>query len=235
MHVASWLVISIWFAIPALTAGAQEVLSVDLTKVVARKELRNPPLTSLPVPRIAATEIIHSCPPTTKNAGQLRATLLSIDNTTSGNEPTFDLTVENVSSNPVTIPVSPHLADLQPADPARQFTFMKLAVVLWIGGRNWKSDTGGGVALYGDEVHANTMLSVKPGEWVRIIGRGNLEIPSDPGVERLVRNGDKINHTQAEIALSNDVIAFFPGTTSLGSNQSCVMHSMSNEVAITVK
>ena len=40
-------------------------------------------------------------------------------------EPTFEVTVENVGSTPLSILFSPHLADLQPEDPAQKIAYSR--------------------------------------------------------------------------------------------------------------
>jgi hypothetical protein len=46
---------------------------------------------------------------------------------------------------------------------------------LWIASsERWSTNTGDGVILYGSNDHPNTMLTLLPGEWVRVIGKGHL-------------------------------------------------------------
>jgi hypothetical protein len=72
---------------------------------------------------------------------------------------------------PITIPISPHLADLQPKDPAKKFAYSELDLILWIAGKEGGASTGGGLRLYGADKHADTMLTLNLGEWVRIIAQ----------------------------------------------------------------
>src|SRR6516165_3985874 len=74
----------------------------------------------------------HGCFDSTKNAGTLRTALVSLDRThyQIGDEPVFEVTVENVGSAPLRIPFSPHEAGLQPEDPAQKFAYSELHVVL---------------------------------------------------------------------------------------------------------
>jgi hypothetical protein len=168
---------------------AQEVASVDLTKVAARVDLRRPKATS-PVPGgYRGTGETRPCFDTTHDAGGLRTTLVSLDRThyQVGDKPRFEVTVENSGPAPIRIPFSPHLADLQPDDPAQQFTYYELQIVLWIAaGERWSTDGGGSAILYGANDHANTMLALNPGEWIRVVAMGHFDI--DENLAKLTRS-----------------------------------------------
>jgi hypothetical protein len=43
------------------------------------------------------------------------------------------------------------------------------------------------------------MLTIHPGEWVRIIGTGKITRPDD--VMRFIRNGDAVNHANAQVSI----------------------------------
>ncbi len=133
----------------------------------------------------------------------LRTTLVSLDNTyyQVEDQPRFEVTVENVDSAPLRLPFSPHLADLQPEDPAQKFAYSELQVVLWIGGKTWDANTGGAVSLYGADDHAHTMVTLNQGEWLRIIGKGKLTLPSDEPVSELIRSGSVVDHAFAKVSL----------------------------------
>ena len=70
----------------------------------------------------------------------------------------------------------------------------------WIGGTRWEwTSSEGEVALYGASQHPGTMLTMHPGEWVRIIGTGIITRPED--VMRFIRNGDAVNHANAQVSI----------------------------------
>jgi hypothetical protein len=74
--------------------------------------------------------------------------------------------------------------------------------VLWIaGGEKWRTNTGGDAVLYGANDHANTMLTLNPGEWVRVIGKGHLR-PLDGELVDLSRLGHPPDHVYAQTSLS---------------------------------
>jgi hypothetical protein len=73
--------------------------------------------------------------------------------------------------------------------------------VLWIAGsEKWSINTGGTAVLYGANDHANTMLTLNPGEWVRVIGKGNLRLLNDE-VVKLSKSGHPADHVYAETHL----------------------------------
>jgi len=169
---------------PALFSNcpAQEIAVVDLTKVAARVDLRRPKATSPVTGGYSGAQDIRACSDPTRNAGALRTSLVSLDRThyQLGDEPTFEVTVENIGSTPIRVPFSPHLADLQPKNPAEEFAYYELQITLLIAGdEEWSTNTGGYVVLYGADDHSNTILTLDPGEWVRIIGKGRITLVED--------------------------------------------------------
>jgi len=167
----------------------------------------------------------------------LRATLVSLDRThyQVGDEPTFEVTVENVSSAPLRIPFSPHLADLQPENPAQKFTHSELQLVLWIAaGAEWSANTGGGVTLYGAEDHPNTMLTLNPGEWVRIIGKGKFVLPAEGVSAELVPSGHPIDHVYAQVSLYRVETLLTPTTAATLSREVCLRHAQGETVPIAL-
>jgi hypothetical protein len=182
---------------------AQEVGAIDLVRVKPRTELREPPKTQRPAGAPSGGQLTYRCFDSPKKTGQLRTTLVSLDRThyQMGDSPIFEVTVENIGFSPLEVPFSPHLSDLQPADPSQKFAYSELRVTLWIGGKHWSANTGGGITLYGATSHPDTMVSLHPGEWVRIVGKGDISLPSDGNVEDFIRRGDAVDHMNARVSL----------------------------------
>lgn len=182
-HPVSYLTLALAVATAFVsTCPAQEVGSLDLTKIAVRDDLRRPKATSPVTGGYSGTEQDSPCRDSTQEVGSLRTSLVSLDSThyRIGDKPRFEVTVENAGSKPVKIPFSPHLADLQPENPAQKFAYSKLLITLWIAAsKQWSANSGGGVALYGADDHANTMLTLNPGEWMRVIGKGDLSLPEN--------------------------------------------------------
>ena len=217
-------------------AAAQEVASVDLTQTTQRTTLRRPPSTASTSGGATGTNENHACTDPSKGIGTLRTTLVALDHPQYqfGNQPTFEVTIENVGAQPVQLPYSPHLADLQPADASRSFDFSQLSVVLWIGGKRWNANMGGMVNLYGSDDHPETMLTLHVGEWVRIIAKGKIEPPLDGGVMDLIRAGDAINHANAQVSATKTALQITASASSAVSTELCVTKLQGPAVSIEV-
>ena len=192
----------------SVTGVAQEVGFVDLTQIVARTELRHPaPRSDEATDRRGGGGTVdsrHDCdvPNAPKDGGALRTTLIWLDRDeyAVGDHQKFEVRIENVGSLPVEMPFSPHLADLQPVNASQKFEYSVVRVEFWIGGTRWEwTSSEGDVALYGATQHPGTMLTMHPGEWVRIIGTGKITRPDD--VMRFIRNGDAVNHANAQVSI----------------------------------
>jgi hypothetical protein len=216
------------------TCRAQEVASVDLTKVAARDDLRRPEATS-PVTGgySSGTEQTSPCFDSTQEVGALRTSLVSLDRThyQIGDEPRFEVTVENAGSTPVRIPFSPHLADLQPKDPAQKFAYSKLQITLWIAAsKQWSTDSGGGVILYGADNHANTMLTLNPGEWVRVIGKGHLVLDED--LVKLSKSGQPADYVYVKSSVYRQETLITPTLSATASREVCLAQTQGQSVPI---
>ena len=148
---------------------AQEVGVVDLTQIVPRVDLRQPPPRNYEVIGCrGGIHEMHNCDRSTKHAGAgaVRTTLVWLDRSeyAVGDRQKFEVRIENVGSAPIKIPFSPQLADLQPKDPKdprQKFRYSELWVQLWIeGGEKWSVSTGAAVTLYGTSGHPDTMLTL---------------------------------------------------------------------------
>lgn len=212
------------FIFPPLTSHAQEVASVDLTKISARTKLRRPEATSPATGGYSSTQQTSACRDSEHKLGLLRTSVVSLDRThyQEGDKSTFEVTVENAGSSPIRIPFSPHLADLQPRDASKKFAYSELHVVLWIGaGEKWSSNSGGGVTLYGDEEHSDTMLSLNPGQWVRIVGRGKFDVPRDQLSDQLIHSHE-IDTVYAQASLSREETLITATHSATVSQELCV-------------
>ena len=159
---------------------AQEAGFVDLTKVTPRLDLRRPALSHGMSGANSEINQILDCSNPANNRASLRTDLLTLQppQVAIGDRPVFEVIVENVDSNPMRIPFSPHLADLQPKDPGKKFAYFEMQVGVWVaGGQEWSANTGGVISLYGNENHPATMLTLNPGESIRIVGKGRVTLP----------------------------------------------------------
>jgi len=220
------------------SCAAQEVGFVDLTKVTARTELRPPQPTRESNKARGGITQDQACD-FIKNEGELRTTLVSLNRThyQDGDEPKFEVTVENVASAPIRIPFSPHLADLQPENPAQKFAYSELRLALWIAaGTAWSATTccGNGMVLYGAEDHAGTMLTLNPAESVRIIGKGKFLLPDDLMIADLIRSGHDVDHAYAQSSLYRVQTLLTPKAAATTGREVCLSQTSGGSVPIAL-
>jgi hypothetical protein len=174
----------------AAFVSAQEVAFIDLTGVTQRTEIRYPPA---PPPKEGhgvgggfggAGIACGASDPKDKRA--LRTTLLWLDRETirNGDLVTSELRVENAGSVPLDIPVHPHLSDLQPEDESQKFDYNEFSLVLEAGSHG--EVPLGSISLYGSLEKPETMVTLQPGEWVRVRGEIQIGLTSTP-------NGNEVN------------------------------------------
>ena len=82
----------------------------------------------------------------------------------------------------IDLPVSPHLSDLQPADEWQAFQYLGLALEVGLSAAGPVQVLGVGyVELYGSVEHGETMVTLKPGQWIRVKAKLKLHTwPSHP-------------------------------------------------------
>ena len=80
------------------------------------------------------------------------------------------------------LPVSPHLSDLQPSDERQTFHYVSLALEVRLFAIGPVQALGlGYVELYGSAEHEGTIVTVKPGQWIRVKAKLKLHTwPSQP-------------------------------------------------------
>lgn len=133
---------------------AQEIKFIDLSSVQQRTALRFPPAQPDCVPNQGCGE----------EATEVEALLTA------------------TGLVPIDLPVSPHLSDLQPADEWQTFQYLSLALEVRLSATEPVQALGlGYVELYGSVEHEDTMVTLKPGQWIRV--KANLKLhtwPSEP-------------------------------------------------------
>ena len=212
---------------------AQEVASLDLTKVAARLDLRRPKATSPVTGGYHGAQETRPCFDRTHSSGAVHTSLVSLDRThyQVGDEPRFEVNVENTGSAPIKIPFSSHLADLQPKDPAQKFAYYELQIVLWIAaGERWNTNTGGSAILYGANDHANTMLTLNPGEWVRVIAKGHIHLDAD--LIKLTLSGHPADQANAQTSLFREDTLITPTESATVAREVCVAKTQGQAVPI---
>jgi hypothetical protein len=89
----------------------------------------------------------------------------------------------NTGTAPIELPVSPHLSDLQPNDESVAFNYFSLALVVRgeAEPQGAPVDSIGFVELFGSPDHAESMMVLRPGEWIRVSAKVKLlKCPSVP-------------------------------------------------------
>lgn len=174
---------SVWPAIALLLGSptilrSQEVKYFDLSSIEQRTELRHPPA---PPPECDGGNChggvwgggsVGDGAPDIRDPHALGAYLLSVSSTDLRSDDPFDVEfkVLNTGRASIELPTSPHLSDLQPEDEGAGFSYFSLALVV----RLEDESTGayipsvGFAQLYGAADHKDTMLVLKPGEWIRV-------------------------------------------------------------------
>ena len=182
---------------------AQEIKFVDLSNVEQRTALRSPPARQpdcVPnqgcVGRGYGGGSVADGAPDPRDPRALGVALDSVtprDITLDPFEAEFRIINTGLVS--VDLPVSPHLSDLQPADEWQTFQYLSLAVEVRLSATVPVQALGlGYVELYGSVEHDDTMVTLKPGQWIRVKAKLKLHTwPSQP-VEAQLR-GDFWLHT----------------------------------------
>jgi hypothetical protein len=88
----------------------------------------------------------------------------------------------NMGVTPIEVPISPQLSDLQPPGELQEFHYLSFALVVTLHSVGLPQATGvGWVELYGSGEHGETILELRPGQWIRV--RANVKLhtwPSQP-------------------------------------------------------
>lgn len=179
-----------------VSLSAQEVKYIDLTAVQQRTELRNPPA---PPPQCDANGCsvrggvgggsVADGAPDPRDPRALGIYVLGVTPTDIDPRAPFEaeFRVLNTGRVPIDLPVSPHLADLQPDDPSLGFTCFSLALVARVTPEPYTEVRSFGMAeLYGSPDHEGTMIRLYPGQWIRV--KANLRLnnwPSKPSEARV--------------------------------------------------
>jgi hypothetical protein len=163
---------------------AQGMKFIDLTNISQRTELRHPPA---PPPECEKANCISGGSvggsvvdgaPDWRDPRALDVSLLRISPTDIDPAKPFEVEFEarNTGTVAMDIPVSPHLSDLQPIDESVPFSYFSLQLVVAGEGelQGSKVSSSGFVELYGAADHPESMMVLKPGEWIRV--RANVKL-----------------------------------------------------------
>ena len=171
--------------------AAQEVKYIDISSVVPRIELRHPPALHLECKQgtncigvgggSGGGSVSDGAPdqrdPRALGIYLMRITPIEINPA----EPfQVEFKVLNTGTVPMELPVSPDLADLQPGDESVAFNYSSLALVVRaeVEPQRPEASCVGYVELFGSADHPETMMVLRPGEWIRV--NANVKISNWP-------------------------------------------------------
>jgi hypothetical protein len=158
---------------------AQEIKYIDLSSVRPRTELRYPPAPPADCKEgkpcgggIYGSSSIGDGAPDQRDPHALGIYLLRVTPTDINPAEPFqvEFKILNTGTAPIEIPVSPHLSDLQPNDESLAFSYFSIALVVRGEGEAQTPyvDCFGFVELYGSLDHPESMMVLRPGEWIRV-------------------------------------------------------------------
>lgn len=110
----------------------------------------------------------------------LKATILSLDHSSyvEGDQAVVEIKLENVGTVPMTLPWYPHPADLQSSDITARLKYLSSYFQLTL---TKPGETGYNnlqiINLYGNQDVPNTLITIRPGEWLRLRTMVRLDIP----------------------------------------------------------
>lgn len=220
---------------------AQQVGSVDLTQIEQRWELRRPQAREGDATKRRGMSLSSdSCATVPNDAPSVQTTLVWLDRDqySETDRPKFEARVLNIGSVPVKIPFSPHLADFQPEDPSAKFSYWELWVSLEIiiAVRNIQWTVGAGdAALFGNDSHPGTMLTLEPGEWVQIIAQG--QPISDPlsNLPPMAHSADAITHINASVKIDRNEMLLTSTESATVEHPLCMNQKQGPNVAVKLK
>lgn len=90
---------------------------------------------------------------------------------------------------------------------------------------------GGSAMLYGAEDHPDTLLTLNPGEWVRVVAKGDFGFNS---LLELTRSGFPADHAYAESAIFREETLITPRHSATVSREVCINQTHGQNVAIQI-
>ncbi len=176
---------------------AQEIKYIDIFNISPRRELRHPPAPQADCGGgkncLGGGEGIFSVgdgAPDHRDPHALGIYLLRVTPTEINPAEAFqvEFKILNTGTAPIELPVSLHLADLQPSDESVAFNYFSFALVVRGEGepQGPRVDSVGFVELFGSPDHPESMMVLRPGEWIRVSANVKLLTwPSQPVSARL--------------------------------------------------
>ena len=164
LHIAAQMILVLWM--PSI--AAQEIGYLDLSDNNFRERSRQT--------RSGGGGCGGSSHSVESQATEVTATIVSLDKMRYriGEEVTFEVKILNSGKKTIIVPWTPHLGDLEPADPRSSYKYRVGVVVLSF------SDPEGNEfsvseSLYGSANLSGTVRELSPGQWLPVRGRKTVE------------------------------------------------------------
>lgn len=160
---------------------AQQVSYIDITTTTQRVELRYPPAppTENGYGGGYGGMSIADCGADYRDPRSLTVYLQSVIPRDNDSKKPFEIEFKVLNTGQVALqlPVSPHLSDLQPSDASATFTYMSLALAV---SPVEDRSSSGYVELYGKPDAPDTLITLNPGEWLRVEARVEFHLSLPP-------------------------------------------------------
>lgn len=146
---------------------AQEIGHLDLTDPLPRERIRSPQGSG------------GGCAGGSgfKASFETSVTLVNLDKRSysMGEEVTFEVKIKNSGKEKIEIPWTPHLGDLEPADPTQSYTYLQATVVLNLTDPTSNLSFGIFGNFYGSPDLSDSTRELLPGQWILIRTRRKVE------------------------------------------------------------
>jgi hypothetical protein len=97
--------------------------------------------------------------------------------------------VLNTGNDPIEVPISPQLSDLQPPGNPQPFGYTSLALRITLAGLGPIQAAGvGWIELFGSAEHPDTILRLEPGQWMRVTTSVKLHTWPSQAVDAVLRS-----------------------------------------------
>jgi hypothetical protein len=188
----------------ASTAFAQEIGWLDLTDRHPRERVRTPHAGSGECPGIASFDASPS----------VDITLMYLDKTSYsiGEEVTYEVNIRNTGKEPIEIPWTPHLGDLEPADPSEPYTYLHAAISLDFVEPDSNRSFSIYAYSYGAADVAGTTRMLRPGQSAFVRARQELDSYEEWWQRRVNDSSGLKVKVSADLLL--DKVTYSPGEKS---------------------
>ena len=156
----------------AVSIAAQEIGYLDLSDNVFRERSRQ---TRSGGGGCGGSFHFHNVPEA--RPMEVTATIVSLDKMRYriGEEVTFEIKILNSGKKTIIVPWTPHLGDLEPADPRTSYKYRVGVVVLSFSDPE-HNEFFVSESLYGSSRLGGTLRELAPGEWFTVRGRKTVEL-----------------------------------------------------------